>query len=223
MPHHRYVTGECNYGGRVTDDKDRLLLNTILTRCYCPDIVASPAYKLSPSGLYYAPPEGPRQAYLDYIDTLPIAPAPEAFGLHENADITKDLNSTNQVLASLLATSGGAAGGEGGAAAASATEERVAGLVSECLARLPPDFDLEAVQRKYPVMYEESMNTVLVQVGARAVGCELPDELLTPVCSVQCAVCSVQCAVCSVQCAVCSVQTPVCSVQTPVCSLPVGA
>ncbi len=33
-------------------------------------------------------------------------------------------------------------------------------VVAECLARLPTNFDLEAVQRKWPVMYEESMNTV---------------------------------------------------------------
>lgn len=42
------------------------------------------------AGLYYAPTEGDRASYVSYIDALPIIPAPEAFGLHANADITKD-------------------------------------------------------------------------------------------------------------------------------------
>lgn len=48
----RYVTGECNYGGRVTDDKDRTLLNTLLAKVYCHDIVDNAGYMLSASGVF---------------------------------------------------------------------------------------------------------------------------------------------------------------------------
>lgn len=33
----------------------------------------------------------------------------------------------------------------------------------EILSQLPPQYDVEAVQTKYPTMYKESMNTVLTQ------------------------------------------------------------
>lgn len=65
---------------------------------------------------------------------------------------------------SLASTSGGNSGGGPGGGA---SEALVAALVRECLLALPPAFDLEAVQRKYPVVYEESMNTVLVQEMTR--------------------------------------------------------
>ena len=54
----RYLTGECNYGGRVTDDKDRRCLNTILAKFYCTDIIELEKYEFDESGLYYAPAEG---------------------------------------------------------------------------------------------------------------------------------------------------------------------
>ena len=54
-------------------------------------------FRFSPSGDYYAPAHGEFQTYIDYIRTLPIIPHPEVFGLHENADITKDNQETQQV------------------------------------------------------------------------------------------------------------------------------
>jgi len=39
-----YLTGECNYGGRVTDDKDRRLLLSLLSIVYTPQIVDDDNY-----------------------------------------------------------------------------------------------------------------------------------------------------------------------------------
>ena len=47
-------------------------------------------HRYSPSGLYFAPSEGTHDHYMQYIKGLPITADPEVFGLHANADITKD-------------------------------------------------------------------------------------------------------------------------------------
>ena len=59
-----YLIGECNYGGRVTEDKDRRTL-MVLLREYFTDRIFSDDYTFSPSGIYYAPKFG---NYEDYIN-----------------------------------------------------------------------------------------------------------------------------------------------------------
>lgn len=52
--------GECNYGGRVTDDKDRRLLLSLLSTFYCKEIEAD-RYYIAPGDAYYIPPFGSYQ------------------------------------------------------------------------------------------------------------------------------------------------------------------
>ena len=49
-----YLGAEINYGGRVTDDKDERLIETILRKYVCPDALVL-GYKFSVSGKYYIP------------------------------------------------------------------------------------------------------------------------------------------------------------------------
>lgn len=44
------------------------------------------------------------QEYINYIRSLPICADPCVFGLHSNADITKDNQETNQLLNGVLLT-----------------------------------------------------------------------------------------------------------------------
>ncbi len=49
LPALTYLCGQCNYGGRVTDDKDRRLLMSLLSIFYLPQIVDTPDYKYAVS------------------------------------------------------------------------------------------------------------------------------------------------------------------------------
>ena len=98
-----YVTGECNYGGRVTDGHDRRTLISILAVIYKPEILEF-EMKLSPSGVYYVPEDCEWADYIEHIKKFPLLATPEVFGLHENADITKDQKEVDLLLTSIRAT-----------------------------------------------------------------------------------------------------------------------
>ncbi|KAI8819310.1 dynein heavy chain and region D6 of dynein motor-domain-containing protein [Fimicolochytrium jonesii] len=152
-----YLTGQCNYGGRVTDDKDRRCLMTLLDLFYTPQIEKD-KYSFSPSGKYHVPDSTSYSGVLEYVKTLPLETRPEVFHLHENADITKSQLDTDNFFRSIMLTQGNTA-----SSGSRSTEQIVSEVASDMLARLPEAFDLHEVSTKYPVTYSESMNTVLLQ------------------------------------------------------------
>ncbi|CAB3253984.1 unnamed protein product [Arctia plantaginis] len=156
-----YLAGECNYGGRVTDDKDRRLILSLLSIFYNEEVTTDPDYWFSPSGDYRMPPRLDYNSVLEHIRALPMIAKPEVFGLHENADITKDNKETGALLfgtlltqTSIMSKGGGAEGGEGGG---------VVDMTKDMISRFPKSYDVYEVSLKYPVLYYNSMNTVLKQ------------------------------------------------------------
>ncbi|XP_029991393.1 dynein heavy chain 1, axonemal [Sphaeramia orbicularis] len=154
----KYTAGEINYGGRVTDDWDRRCLLSVLEDFYCPAVLSAD-HIYSSSGVY-------RQidtnldikGYLGYIRGLPINDTPEMFGLHDNANISFAQNETFALLGAVVQLQPRAASA-GGKTLEEIVEEIVAGIVE----KIPQPFSVQEVMEKYPVLYEESMNTVLIQ------------------------------------------------------------
>lgn len=125
-------------------------------RTFINDGILEDGFKFSTSGTYYSPPAGEKEDYIDYIKSLPLNPSPEAFGLHENAEITTSQNTTRVLLENILYMQPRASAGGG------KTREQIIGEMAAFLETRTPDvIDLEMVGKKYPTSYQESMNTVL--------------------------------------------------------------
>ena len=159
----KYLIAQCNYGGRVTDQNDRRLLNTILEGFFNEEVVKNDQFSFGPSDDYILPRQiGQHEQFLTFIDQLPTYASPQLVGLHQNADITKDINESSMLMESLqicgLEQSIG--GGQG-----KFQDEEVIDIIQNIINEetFPQEYDEEACLKKYPVLYEQSMNTVLTQ------------------------------------------------------------
>jgi len=153
-----FLGAEINYGGRVTDDKDCRLIKTIMLDYMNPEVLKD-GYKFSTSGHYISPIAGERKDYLKYISELPRVSLPEVFGMHENAAIITAQAETRDILETVLNS-------QPRSSAGSKEQERdtmVLNTAKMIEQKIPPPFDIEMITKKYPTLYEESMNTVLMQ------------------------------------------------------------
>lgn len=133
---------------------------TLLGNFLNPEIVEDENYKFSPSGIYFAPTDGKYESYLEYIRTLPLDQSPEVFGINDNGDIVRQIAETRQLFESVLKTQGAGNSSGGGQ---KTNDDILIEVSTDILARVPQPFNLDDAYMKYPVNYDESMNTVLVQ------------------------------------------------------------
>ncbi|ETO18471.1 dynein heavy chain [Reticulomyxa filosa] len=165
----KYMIGELNYGGRVTDDRDRLTLMTLLGQYFTPMLVNyHSTYNFSESSKYYAPEEGDVHHYLSYIQSLPLMDEPEVFGLHPNASISSAIQEANDLIHFVSRMQAkdmqsNVHQSRTQQTNVSTQDQIMAKVCDDILTKLPPNYDLCQVQLKYPVSYQNSMNTVLVQ------------------------------------------------------------
>lgn len=125
-----------------------------------------PGYCFSKAKEYKLPELGSRENYLAYVRNLPNSVNPEVFGLHENADITREINETNLFCNAILLTMSGSSGAKKkkkGKGAETTGDQEIISMCEKILEDIPLPFDLVKARERYKVNYNESMNTVLTQ------------------------------------------------------------
>jgi len=153
----RYMIGEVQYGGRVTDDFDKKLLNTFSKVWFGPDMFDDRFcfFKGYPIAKYKNV-----EDIMGQIEEMSLVDSPEVYGLHPNADITYQTNTAKQILdmiVNIQPKDGGGGGGE-------TRESVVYRQADEMLGKLPNDYIAHEVRTRIKKMgATNSLNIFLKQ------------------------------------------------------------
>lgn len=134
----KYLIADVNYGGHVTDDRDRRLLHSYINTCFTPQVLDVQFYKLSTMDNYFVPRDGQLKMYRDYCAQLPVIDKPEAFGQHSNADIASQIADSRMLFETLLSLQPKVATTTG-----VSQEEKVLELAANVLKAVPENINYE--------------------------------------------------------------------------------
>ncbi|XP_047349430.1 dynein axonemal heavy chain 8 isoform X8 [Vespa velutina] len=153
----RYMIGEVQYGGRVTDDYDKRLLNTFAKVWFLDALFNEDFefYKGYPVLNYNNIAE-----YLKVIDSMVSIDPPQVYGLHSNADITYQSNTTQAVLDTIISIQPK----EAGVGSGESREMVVTRQAKDMLDKLPTPYDFFVVKERLNIMgITQPMNIFLKQ------------------------------------------------------------
>ncbi|XP_068458453.1 dynein axonemal heavy chain 8-like [Clinocottus analis] len=129
----RYMLAEVQYGGRVTDDYDKRLLKCF-ARVWFSKKMFDPSFSFYTG--YKIPVCKTVEEYMESIQSLPTMDSPQALGLHPNADITYQTNTSAEVLDTITNIQPKESGGGSGAT----RESIVYSMAEDMLEKLPPNY-----------------------------------------------------------------------------------
>uniref|UniRef100_A0A336MB49 CSON013031 protein n=1 Tax=Culicoides sonorensis TaxID=179676 RepID=A0A336MB49_CULSO len=153
----RYMFGEIHYGGRVTDEYDKRLLNSF-SKIYFNNRLFENGFEFYTG--YKVMAYKYTEEYLRDIEKYEAIDPPGVYGLHANADITYQINTTESILKTIMSMQPKESSGN----ELEHREELVAQQSQDLLSKLPPNYDLFEVEKiLYGMGQFNSMNTFLKQ------------------------------------------------------------
>lgn len=137
--------------------------NTLLGDYYCASLVEDFRYNLDDVGMYKVYEFERQQEYIEYIRKQPESRSPLMVGLHENADITRQLAETKELLGLLGDCNKEQLENKDAGDSAGEESSLFEKMLEQMYNDFPNEFDVPQALKQYPVDYNESMNTVLTQ------------------------------------------------------------
>jgi dynein heavy chain len=166
----QYMTGEVQYGGRITDDLDRRLFaayteawlsqgTLVGTFTFNPE---NPINKVPDNFVYKIPTFVELDDFMGYIQKFPDIDSPEILGLHPNADLTFRFKEVTQLLDTIVETQPKQSTGESGGMT---REEMVCGKCEELTKDIPIDYLEDEYEDRITAMggYSIPLNIFLYQ------------------------------------------------------------
>ena len=141
-----YMISQIQYGGRITDPFDELLMDTYAGQYFNKGSLEK---GLELFKGYVVPDETDIAKFRAAIEDLPSQESPEIFGLHPNADLTFRTLAVAGMIDTVVSTMPKAGGGGGGMS----PEETVDGICEDLLGKVPSEFQPEVTKellRKLP-------------------------------------------------------------------------